>query len=64
MQKMAPDLVNAVEVFQPDLVQQFLDAGWPMEFFLTNTGIALYSIVLGITEEQLNKTEQTQKQYI
>ena len=51
MKRMAPDLVNAVEDFNPDTIKQFLEHGWPMEFSLTSTGIACYSLVLGISQE-------------
>ena len=56
---MAPDLVGAVEVFQPEMIEQFLSHGWPVTFVLTSTGIALYSLLLGVTEEELNKSPES-----
>ena len=53
MQKMAPELAAAAETLDEDVIKEFLQHGFHVDFPLTATGIALYSLMLGVSPETL-----------
>ena len=61
---LAPDLVAAVEIMDVATIKDFIEKDWPVNLPVTNTGIALYSLLMGVDVNLIEANDNTRKDYI
>ena len=64
MEDMAPDLSEAVENFDDDLIKEFISHGFSTEHSLTATGITLYPLLMSISSEFLDSDIEIKPRYV
>ena len=64
MQRVAPQLNEAIEELDFETVQIFIEHEFKPDFRITATGITIYSLLMGVDIKALENTEDGKNRYI